>query len=196
MFFFFFFFFFECTANYVIDYFWMTLGSIRILFPMWPWISTDNMSCLCTDNFKRFCTSDSLNTMYQLFPPYNYLFRLLRPDEWHARMQGIAAKNPYGNTSVQQHVAYGSRGISQYISTSASWQAVLDFARNTTANPTAVAVINCARLQNVMFIDLTNPLTRSLCLEPGRSWNFATKYKEVLIIGYIPPYCIERIVPV
>ena len=128
--------------------------------------------------------------------PYNYLYRLLRPDEWNARSTGIRAKQPYQNVSIHQHVLHGSKGASQYISTSASWNAIEKFAGLTTSNPTKVAVINCQRLYGVIYIDLTNPLARLRYLQNERAHNYAAKYKEVLIIGYISPHCIEAIVDI
>ena len=118
----------------------------------------------------------------------SYLYRLLKPDEWNARTNGIVAQCPEANVSVLQHVAYGSHSNSQYISTSASWGGILEFARHSTVFPKKVAQINRARFINVEVIDLTDPHVRGMHLGgDSRAYNFAKKFEEILIVGYIPP---------
>lgn len=55
----------------------------------------------------------------------DYVYRLLRPDESYEN--DIEAKDTNSNTSVFDHVVYGSRGPeSRYISTCGSLQALMD----------------------------------------------------------------------
>ena len=122
------------------------------------------------------------------------LYRLLRPDEWDAQTKGIAPQRPGANVSVLQHVARGSYNSSQYISTSASWGAIQDFARHSRTSPKKVAQINRACLTNVEVIDLTDPCVRRMHLGgDDRAYNFANKFEEVLIVGNIPPECVTAI---
>ena len=124
----------------------------------------------------------------------SYLYRLLRPDEWDAQTKGIAPKRPDAKVSVLQHIAYGSNNSSKYISTSASWGGILEFARHSTVFPKKVAQINRALLTNVEVIDLTDPHVRIMHLGgDDRANNFANKFEEVLIVGYIPPECVTAI---
>ena len=128
--------------------------------------------------------------------PHKHLYRLLRADEGNAKCTGIRAKNPTGNVTIQQHVSYGSSGMSQYISTSASKKAIRKFAQLTTTTPAMVAVINCQHLEGVVYIDLTKDVVRRKHLCSERAVSLATKFEEVLIIGYIPSYCIESVVEI
>ena len=125
---------------------------------------------------------------------HNYLYRVLRRDEQYVESQGITAKHPQANVSVQKHVRHGSNGKSQYISTSASSKAVKKFARLRRDRRKIIAKINCRLLHDVWYVDLTSPYIRYRCCLDERAWNFASKYQEVLIIGYIPPYCIEEVI--
>ena len=126
-----------------------------------------------------------------------YLYRLLRPDE-NPSDNGIVAKSPGANVSVQIHVETGSRGIggSAYISTSASMEAVKEFASHTYTRPKRIAAINTATLQaagTARFLDLTVHENRVSFLDSGTAYNFANKFAEVLVSGQIPRHCIIRV---
>ena len=125
---------------------------------------------------------------------HSYLYRVLRKNERYVESQGITAKHPQANVSVRKHVGYGSYGRSQYISTSASLKAVKKLARLRRDRPKLIAKINCQRLRDVRYVDLTSPYIRYRCCLDERAWNFASKYQEVLVTGYIPPYCIEELI--
>lgn len=56
-----------------------------------------------------------------------FLYRLLRPHKEDFETAGLSAKDPFSTVSVNDHVAYGSRGYaSSYISCSKSPEAVKD----------------------------------------------------------------------
>ena len=127
--------------------------------------------------------------------PYNYLYRLLRPDE-EPLEYGITAEDPDAEVSVHDHVSFGSSYCSQYISTSASWAAILEFASHKKYFPKRIAKINVCELEDtgdVEFIDLTDPENREDFLEDAKADNFSRKYEEVLVIGEIPPHCIDEV---
>jgi hypothetical protein len=116
------------------------------------------------------------------------LYRLLRPDE--NPYYGLSAKNPYANISVEDHVGYGSAGLeSQYISCCKSQSAMHRFSANTYTYPKRVVEI---RISDAYVIDLTDPETLDKCIPPwnARARNFATKFEEVLLVGFIPSYYI------
>ena len=132
------------------------------------------------------------------FIQYPQLFRVLRDDE-NPSYNGISAKNPYGNETVESHVSNGSqaRHRSQYISTSATREAAEEFAMrgfNYFPGSRRIAVINTVKLGNaVKYIDLTLPpvLDQVIPLSNERARNFARYFKEVIIEGYIPAACID-----
>ena len=125
---------------------------------------------------------------------YSYLYRLLR-DQENPRDIGITAEAPDAKVSVHDHVRFGSNFCSQYISTSATWHAILIFASKKKSYPQRIAKINVAALEDeeVSFIDLTDEENREDLLEDERANNFARKFQEVLIEGAIPPECIDNI---
>lgn len=170
-----------------------------IFYNRWTWLLKRvnwSESVLLTRAMEICFSEVSLSmceTMNYCCCPYNYLYRLLRPDEWNAQSKGIRAKRPHQKVSIHKHVLHGSNGASQYISTSASRKAIEKFARLTKSNPTKIAVINCQRLYGVIYVDLTNPVARLRYLQNERAHNYAAKYEEVLVIGYISPHCIEAI---
>ena len=91
---------------------------------------------------------------------YEFLYRLLRPDENDVEQTDICAKNPESCVSVIQHVANGSYGgPSKFISTSASQSAIKEFASHETTHDLWIAVIDCDELQksdSATFMDLTD----------------------------------------
>ena len=125
---------------------------------------------------------------------YPYLYRLLRDDE-NPQINGITAFMPNAIMSVHEHVSGGSYTSSQYISTCATWEAVVEFASRSTTFPRRVATINAQALTStgVGFIDLTTEEKRWMLLNDDRARNFARKFQEVLIVGEIPPSCIVQI---
>ena len=54
-----------------------------------------------------------------------------------------------------------------------------------TANP-KIAKINCEGLTDVKYIDLTNDDIRNQHLSSTQAKNYAIRFDEVLVIGYIP----------
>lgn len=125
---------------------------------------------------------------------YSKLYRLLRNDE--SREMGFRAKSPNATVSVNDHVRFGSKNNSQYISTSSSWGEVVAWSNNKKQYPKYIATIDVAKLEKhggVKFIDLTDETVRNRLLNDTTSRNRARKYGEVLIIGEIPPSCITDV---
>lgn len=132
---------------------------------------------------------------------YQYLYRLLRPDEVpHLGTTGITAKAPMSPVNEYQHVREGSYTESKYISTSATWPAVVTFAGERTSP--AYAKINATQCKGrVQFLDLTiEEIRKNFFIPPTghpeggiKANNFASKFDEVLIQGVIPPSCITLI---
>ncbi|XP_060598113.1 uncharacterized protein LOC132751918 [Ruditapes philippinarum] len=126
--------------------------------------------------------------------PYERLFRVLRDNEDISR--GIRPKNPNANKTIEEHVDNGSYSQSQYISTSASREAAIDFAKkgyNYSPGSRKIAVINTKKMPtSVIYTDLTDPDILYEEIEDDRAQNFARKFEEVVIEGCIPAHCIER----
>lgn len=95
--------------------------------------------------------------------------------------------------SVNDHVTNGSRGpASRYISCCKSQKAVDGFAfKSLTCPQTIVEIEIDLNDPSIEIIDLTDPWTLEelVYYETGR--NYARKFKEVLIEGFIPPECIS-----
>ena len=126
---------------------------------------------------------------------YSRLYRLLREDEM-PKEEGIIAKRPDANKSVQEHVNCGSMFTSQFISSSASMPAVRAFARHRSPIGKRIATINVeelTKLGDVYYIDLTERDNRDKYGLEGRAVAVARKYTEVLILGDIPLTCIDDI---
>ncbi|XP_060598114.1 uncharacterized protein LOC132751919 [Ruditapes philippinarum] len=126
--------------------------------------------------------------------PYERLFRVLRDNENISL--GICPKNPNANKTIEEHVDNGSYSQSQYISTSASREAAIDFAKkgyNYSPGSRKIAVINTKKMPtSVIYTDLTDPDILYEEIEDDRAQNFARKFEEVVIEGLIPAHCIER----
>ena len=123
---------------------------------------------------------------------YDKLYRLLRSDE-NAQDEGIRAQEPNSSFTIHKHVDVGSKIGTQYISTSASWGAILAFAGLKHWYPKKIATIDVAKLEDcggVTFIDLTDESMRQIHLNDQVNKNRARKYDEVLITGVIPASCI------
>lgn len=117
------------------------------------------------------------------------VYRGLRSDE--NPMDGLSAKNPNRGMSVEGHVSSGSRNKgSQYISTTKD----VDIARRYAGEGGVVVSIRLDALGgDVKIYDLTNKDVLDKHIKFPMTRNFATKSKEVLIEGYIPPDAITII---
>ena len=83
---------------------------------------------------------------------------------------------------------HGSKGkSSQYISTSATWSGILKLKSlcRKTSYP-KIAKVDCEGLSGVEFIDLTTGENRSKYLISAKACEYAKRFDEVLVIGYIP----------
>ena len=80
------------------------------------------------------------------FCQYHKLYRLLRSDE-DPQSDGITTEEPDANVTVHDHVSFGSKNWSQYISTSASWDAIMTFANYKHSYPKRIAKINVDELE-------------------------------------------------
>ena len=126
---------------------------------------------------------------------YSRLYRLLRADE-DPEKDGITPRRPDADESVNYHVLKGSSFPSQFISTSASRIMVRAFANHREPINKRIATINVDKLKTmdeVYFIDLTEPGNRNTYLSKGIACNRARKYDEVLILGDIPSSCVEKV---
>ncbi|KAK3103429.1 hypothetical protein FSP39_019147 [Pinctada imbricata] len=124
------------------------------------------------------------------------LYRLLHPLE--NPLEGLSAKNPAADVSVEKHVGSGSSsGIkSQYISTSATYRGVYNLVKRTKKWRVRVVRIDLEKLQRIgeiSIVDLTKSYLRREHLNKKNSRKFARQYTEVLVIGYIPASCVELI---
>lgn len=129
----------------------------------------------------------------------DYVYRLLRPDESYE--DDIEAKDTNSNTSVFEHVVYGSQmgQESRYISTCGSLEALMDF-ESKSGDPGDKIKIDINNLpDNVEIIDLRDYFERMKYIEGDdedeirKFNNFANKFEEVLIAGYIPASCIQLV---
>lgn len=126
---------------------------------------------------------------------YSFLYRVLRPDEDAAR--GLLAKDWYSDVSIKDHVSYGSRLSSKYISTCSSKEAAIDFAEIGLRHndpPKTIVTIDARKLvtrTRARLVDLTDPEVRDQYLgRDKRANNFAQRTGEVIIIGRVPRWCI------
>ena len=131
-------------------------------------------------------------------PKSRVVYRLLRWDEQSAN--GINAKDPDSKVSVFHHVIRGSCADqnSRYISTCGSLNAVNDFKSKSKA-PGDIVAIQLDKLYQDQIIDLRNPWIRHKCAVPNdiieekfkrKFENYARKFEEVLLIGFVPPKAI------
>lgn len=115
------------------------------------------------------------------------LYRLLRWDE--NPENGLIAKNPNSNVSIEEHVTNGSYGrASRYISCCRSLDAARSFASRSVTRPRIIVEI---LTDANTVIDLTDEETRSMLVQNETGRNYARCFEEVLIEGYIPPECIS-----
>ena len=126
---------------------------------------------------------------------YSRLYRLLREDE-KPKEEGIIAESPNANVSVHFHVDHGSNHRTQFVSASSCMSSARAFARWRSPTGKRIATINVdelTKLGDVYYVDLTIADNRSEHLNSRRSQGRARKYDEVMILGDIPPSCIEDI---
>jgi len=125
------------------------------------------------------------------------LYRLLRADE--SCEDGLYAKDPCSTTSVFDHINIGSWGQqSKYISTCGSLEAVNSF-RSNSYNPGRIVIIQKDKLpSSVEIIDLRRQENRNHYIyyvkdtgSINKFNNFANKFEEVLLVGYVPERCLE-----
>ena len=193
----------KCQELTEVEYIDMTDSETRA-----KWLRTDKASHFAEKHkivlIKGHIPPDCID-IYTI-PPYTFLYRLLREDEWHyeptrlgkntrAKLNGsIKAKNPNSDVCVLTHVSVGSYSPkhSKYISTPASQQAIETFARNSKSEIKMVVKINCQLLRDVDYIDLTDKVIRDKHIPPDeeRACNFAKKFQEVLLVGEISERCV------
>lgn len=119
---------------------------------------------------------------------------------------GLSAKNPRSNIGVAEHVANGSSGgDSRYISTCSTLSAARNLLRlktkskfrNGTKKIVEIDVNNLPL--TVKIIDLTEGNLRKTFEflkeeEIIRKFNrYAESHGEVLLVGYIPAYCLQYV---
>lgn len=124
------------------------------------------------------------------------MYRLLHPTENPAL--GLSAKDPEADVTVEEHVTNGSYGRdSQYISCSKSLDAIKEFASKSCNHPRRIVEINIDESypEIEMIIDLTDrdTLNNEIPMDNNTGRNFASYYKEVLIVGKIPERCITKL---
>ena len=121
------------------------------------------------------------------------MYRLLHPTE-NPKL-GLRAKDPKADVTVEEHVTNGSDGRdSQYISCSKSLDAIKEFASKSRNHPGRIVKIDTDEgyPEIKKIIDLTdrNTLNKEISMDNDKGRNFASYYKEVLIVGKIPKRCI------
>ena len=124
-----------------------------------------------------------------------FLYRLLREDEYPLEV-GLESENPYAGVSIHEHIVNGSYRQTQFISCSASREAVVNFAQRSDTRPARIAAISVAELEKygeVDIYDLTDPHVRSRYLNTKHANKRAENIQEVLIVGYISPSCIQYV---
>ncbi|KAK3106226.1 hypothetical protein FSP39_017484 [Pinctada imbricata] len=124
-----------------------------------------------------------------------FVYRLL--NEMEMPEHGLRAKNPSACVSIQEHVEKGSWGRpSQFISTAASLHAVKQFATRSVSPRKRIVKIDLRKVEEsseAAVFDLTSKENRENYLTSEKAQNFARKFQEVLIRGYVPADCIEVI---
>ena len=111
----------------------------------------------------------------------------MRPEE--DPEEGLTAKDPNANISLEDHVLYGSKkgANSQYISCSETLSAARLFASKS---------INMTRIVKIEIDKNTPGIIDIISLSDAEiEWtdtgrNFSNKFQEVLVVGKIPKECI------
>ena len=113
---------------------------------------------------------------------------------------GYSQKKPNSSFTVHQHIERGSSLPSQYISCSASLEAIVNFARRSKTRPARIATISVNELEgqweDAIIYDLSDPGVRYQHLHSKHANNRAAKIQEVLIEGYVPPSCIPYVIDI
>ena len=126
---------------------------------------------------------------------FQFLYRILRADE-HPVEYGITAVSPFAKAGMQRHILHGTSTKSKFISTGASLEGILKFARKTKTRPIRIAVINFKTLkvvENVSIYNLNDKTVRQQYLKSERAIQFVENTKEVLIVGGIPAECVNYV---
>ncbi|XP_062594975.1 uncharacterized protein LOC134256345 [Saccostrea cucullata] len=114
------------------------------------------------------------------------VFRFLRSDE--DLKKGLSAKDPDANVSVEKHVVSGTDDgfKSQFISCCKTLKAALIFAKKSHTYPKRIVKIKIRPSINIL--DLTIPDNQMKYFPFNqKAKNYANKFKEVLILGDVPP---------
>ncbi|XP_052820154.1 uncharacterized protein LOC128245979 [Mya arenaria] len=115
----------------------------------------------------------------------NRLYRVLRDDEYPSQ-NGISAKDPSAQKDLEEHVDGGSYSMSQFISCSNSLSAAKLFgSKKYGGGPYRIAVLDRDAIANdrrIQVFDISNGGGFST----ERAINFARKFQEVVLVGYIP----------
>lgn len=129
-----------------------------------------------------------------------YVYRLQRFHETHS--QGLYPKDIWSRTSLMEHVAKGSKGVtSRFIScckTLVDLQC-LGCITNESTRVREVVRINITKLKNyqdVTVIDLTDETVRTKHISPSSdAWGFASRFNEVILEPrtHVPADCVEKI---
>lgn len=123
---------------------------------------------------------------------FKYLYRLLRADE-HPGEYGISPINQFARVSVQRQILYGTFIKTQFISTAASLEGLLKFARRAKTRPRRIAVINLEALngdEKVKIYNLNDEAVQQKHLKSKLAkWRVGFT-KQVLIKGIIPKHSI------
>ncbi|KAL4229665.1 hypothetical protein ACF0H5_010053 [Mactra antiquata] len=125
----------------------------------------------------------------------NFLYRVLRPDE--VPEFGINAEDPFSQRTLEEHISYGSRYSSKFISTSKSLEAAISFASMSRNRPVRIVRIDVTKLMSgshcIQIIDLTNPyvVNEHISMDNHIARNWVDKFQEVVIVGSIPPQCLK-----
>ena len=116
------------------------------------------------------------------------VYRVIRSDE--NPINGLSAKNPTRNMSVEGHIISGSRNKgSQYISTTTDINVAEYYASK---DGCRIVEIDLNKLpSDVPIYDLSTDYGRNIYLKGITAQNFAKSSSEVLIEGYIPSEAIK-----
>ncbi len=116
------------------------------------------------------------------------VYRVIRSDE--NPINGLSAKNPTRNMSVEGHIISGSRNKgSQYISTTTDINVAEYYASK---DGCRIVEIDLNKLSSdVPIYDLSTDYGRNMYLKGITAHNFAKSSSEVLIEGYIPSEAIK-----
>ncbi|KAL4236264.1 hypothetical protein ACF0H5_004651 [Mactra antiquata] len=118
----------------------------------------------------------------------NFLYRVLRPEE--NPQIGIYAQAPYSTRTISEHVSNGSHNKSKFISTSKSLDATIAFALKSRDRPVRIVRIDVGRLMNCgQWNQDPDVLLEHISVFNRFALNCAMRYREVLIIGYMPRHC-------